>query len=117
MRRPPIPSDADRLRLLAQECRDVAGTMQRVDLREQVLTIAKSYEDLARRAEKRSPLPIIFHTSTLPRKLSDAHLLICPTCKREMLLFGVEPDGPKRDVYTFECDKCGHVEVRGVPIR
>ena len=34
-----------------------------------------------------------------------------------MLLFGIEPDGPKRDLYAFECDKCDRLEVRGVPIR
>ena len=44
-------------------------------------------------------------------------LLLCPKCNGEMLLFGIEPEGPKRDLYTFECEKCGHLEVRGVPIR
>jgi uncharacterized protein with PIN domain len=37
----------------------------------------------------------------------------CPKCNREMRLFGVEPLGPTRELYTFECDKCGHLEVRG----
>ena len=44
-------------------------------------------------------------------------LLLCPNCNGEMLLFGIEAEGPKRDLYTFECDKCGCVEARDVPIR
>jgi hypothetical protein len=55
----------------------------------------------------------------VPPKPKDAapSLLLCSNCNDEMLLFGVEPDGPKRDTYTFECDKCDRIEVRGVPIR
>jgi hypothetical protein len=51
-----------------------------------------------------------------PKDMAPA-LLLCPNCNDEMLLFGVEPDGPKRDTYTFECDNCDRLEVRGVPIR
>jgi hypothetical protein len=40
----------------------------------------------------------------------------CPKCDREMRLFGVEPMNPTRELYTFECDECGHLEVRGVRI-
>src|SRR5262249_22969044 len=42
-------------------------------------------------------------------------LMICPKCSRgEMTLFGIEPENDTRDLYTFECDKCGTLEVRGV---
>jgi hypothetical protein len=44
-------------------------------------------------------------------------LLLCPTCSREMRLFGIEPEGEKRDLYTFECEHCDRVEVRGVRIK
>jgi len=43
-------------------------------------------------------------------------LMRCTTCDREMRLFGIEPLTPTRDLYTFECDQCGHIEVRGVRI-
>ncbi len=41
-------------------------------------------------------------------------LMLCPDCKREMRLFGIEPESDVRDVYTFECNDCGRLEVRGV---
>jgi hypothetical protein len=41
-------------------------------------------------------------------------LVVCPKCKREMRLFGIEPESPTRDLYVFECEKCGTLEVRGV---
>ena len=41
-------------------------------------------------------------------------LLRCPQCRVEMRLFGVEALSPERDLYTFECPKCGSLEVRGV---
>jgi hypothetical protein len=44
-------------------------------------------------------------------------LILCPDCKVEMRLFGVEPETDIRDLYTFECDKCGRLEVRGVVAR
>lgn len=43
-------------------------------------------------------------------------LMRCPKCDREMRLFGVEPFGAVRELYTFECDRCGLLEVRGVRI-
>jgi hypothetical protein len=53
-----------------------------------------------------------------PSKQSAIKSLIrCPKCKREMLLFGIEPESATRDLYTFECDKCGALEVRGVRVR
>jgi hypothetical protein len=43
-------------------------------------------------------------------------LLRCPKCNREMRLLGIEPLNPTRELYTFECDQCGQLEVRGVRI-
>jgi len=45
-----------------------------------------------------------------------ASLMRCPKCDREMRLFGIEPLGTARELYTFECDHCGRLEVRGVRI-
>jgi hypothetical protein len=44
-------------------------------------------------------------------------LLICPKCKLEMRLVGTESETTKRDLYTFECVKCGRLDVRGVRVR
>ncbi len=41
-------------------------------------------------------------------------LILCPNCKIEMRLFGIEPEGDVRDIYTFECHRCGRLEVKGV---
>jgi hypothetical protein len=41
-------------------------------------------------------------------------LLLCPNCRLEMRLFGSEQESVKRDLYTFECVRCSHLEVRGV---
>ena len=41
-------------------------------------------------------------------------LLSCQKCGREMRILGIEPEGPKRDIYTFECESCDALEVRGV---
>jgi uncharacterized protein with PIN domain len=43
-------------------------------------------------------------------------LVRCPKCNREMRLFGIEPLNPERELFTFECDRCGRLEVRGVRI-
>ena len=43
-----------------------------------------------------------------------AALILCPRCKLEMRLFGIEPESKIRDVFTFECCTCGQLEVRGV---
>jgi len=48
---------------------------------------------------------------------SVAALIICPRCQREMVLFGIETETDKRDLYTFQCENCDHLEVRGVRIR
>jgi hypothetical protein len=45
-------------------------------------------------------------------------LMSCPNCKRgEMCLRGIEAESTIRDLFTFECDKCGALEVRGVRVR
>ncbi len=44
-------------------------------------------------------------------------LLLCTHCNVEMCLFGIEAEGAKRDLYTFECIGCGALEVRGVQVR
>jgi len=44
-------------------------------------------------------------------------LILCPDCKVEMRLIGIEPETDIRDLFTFECDKCGRLEVRGVVAR
>lgn len=41
-------------------------------------------------------------------------LILCPDCKVEMRLFGMETESEIRDLYTFECTSCGRLEVRGV---
>jgi hypothetical protein len=40
-------------------------------------------------------------------------LLRCPLCGGEMRLRKVEPESEKRDLYTFECERCDRTEVRG----
>jgi hypothetical protein len=44
-------------------------------------------------------------------------LLLCPQCKMEMCLLGIEAETDNRDLYTFECSGCGGLEVRGVQVR
>ena len=34
-----------------------------------------------------------------------------------MRLLGIEPETDIRDLFTFQCDKCGGLEVRGVVAR
>jgi predicted nucleic acid-binding Zn ribbon protein len=43
-------------------------------------------------------------------------LMICPKCGQEIRSFGTEAESPKRDLFTFECDKCEIVEVRGARV-
>jgi hypothetical protein len=45
-------------------------------------------------------------------------LMTCQKCNRgEMFLRGIEAETEIRDLYTFECDKCGAIEVRGVRVK
>jgi hypothetical protein len=44
-------------------------------------------------------------------------LLLCPKCKVEMGLLGIEAESDARDLYTLECSACGGLEVRGVRVR
>jgi hypothetical protein len=39
----------------------------------------------------------------------------CPKCNQDMRLFGIEPGSDSRDLFTFECTDCGHLEVTGIP--
>ena len=48
---------------------------------------------------------------------SIAALLACPNCSREMVHLGTESESDKRDLYTFECDDCGLLEVKGVRVK
>jgi hypothetical protein len=41
-------------------------------------------------------------------------LILCPGCGVEMRLFGIESESPVRDLYSFECIRCGRIEARGV---
>ena len=41
-------------------------------------------------------------------------LILCPDCKLEMRLFGIEAESEIRDAFTFECISCGRIEARGV---
>ena len=43
-------------------------------------------------------------------------LIVCPHCKLELFLVGIEMERPGRDVFTFECLKCHRVEARGVAV-
>jgi hypothetical protein len=59
------------------------------------------------------PFPKIDIPSEEPTKA----LLLCPNCNVEMSLFGIETESDVRDLYTFECNACGGLEVRGVRVR
>jgi predicted RNA-binding Zn-ribbon protein involved in translation (DUF1610 family) len=50
--------------------------------------------------------------------VTDGHasLIVCPKCGREMRLMGIEPESPNRDLFTFECEKCEHIEARVVRV-
>jgi hypothetical protein len=41
-------------------------------------------------------------------------LILCPDCNLEMRLFGVESESAIRDLYSFDCTRCGRIEARGV---
>jgi hypothetical protein len=43
-----------------------------------------------------------------------ASLMLCPYCRVEMRLLGIEPESAIRDLFTFECTTCHKLEVRGV---
>ena len=44
-------------------------------------------------------------------------LMLCQHCNLEMTLLGIESESIKRDLYTFECEKCARLEVRGIRIK
>lgn len=41
-------------------------------------------------------------------------LILCPSCRSEMRLFGIESHSSTHDLLTFECASCGDVEARSV---
>ncbi len=41
-------------------------------------------------------------------------LILCPRCRAEMRLLGIEAQSETRDFYTFECSRCRRFEVRSV---
>jgi hypothetical protein len=49
-----------------------------------------------------------------PSQTETKPLILCPDCKVEMCLFGIEHERIGRDLFTFECRKCDRIEVRGV---
>jgi len=51
------------------------------------------------------------------RQIPVKSLLECPKCKLELRLFGIESESVERDLYTFECTKCGGLEVRGIQVK
>jgi hypothetical protein len=44
-------------------------------------------------------------------------ILLCPKCKGEMYLLDVVSQKPGRDLLTFQCSKCGHLETRAIDTR
>jgi hypothetical protein len=36
----------------------------------------------------------------------------CSKCETGMRLFGIEPDGPRYELHSFECPKCHHIEAK-----
>ena len=55
-----------------------------------------------------------FPKTDMPSEELIKALLLCPKCKLEMRLFGIEAESEVRDLYTFECSECRSLEVRGV---
>jgi hypothetical protein len=53
---------------------------------------------------------------TFPR-IPAKPLLLCSFCNLALRLLGIEPESEQRDLFTFECIKCGRQEVRGVRLR
>ena len=58
-----------------------------------------------------------FAKSETMSKAPIAPLLLCADCNLEMRLFGIESESQNRDLYTFECTRCGALEVRGLQVR
>jgi hypothetical protein len=58
-----------------------------------------------------------FKKTDTPSEQPIKALLLCPKCKVEMGLLGIEAESDARDLYTFECSACGGLEVRGVRVR
>lgn len=41
----------------------------------------------------------------------------CPTCWHPMKLTRIEPDLPGKDLRTFECAECQHIDTRVIAFR
>ena len=48
-------------------------------------------------------------------KASLLELVLCPACHHDMRVLGIESDGDNKDLLTFECTDCGHLEAMGAP--
>ena len=57
-----------------------------------------------------------FPKTDIPSEEPIKALLLCPNCNVEKCLFGIEAEGPARELYTFECSACDLLEVRGVRV-
>ena len=57
-----------------------------------------------------------FPKTDMPSEEPIKALLLCPYCKVEMWLFGIEAESDIHDLYTFECSACDLLEVRGVRV-
>ena len=57
-----------------------------------------------------------FPKTDMPSEELIKALLLCLNCNVEMCLFGIEAESAARELYTFECNTCGGLEVRGVRV-
>jgi hypothetical protein len=58
--------------------------------------------------------PMVFVKADMVSNAPIEHLLLCPLCKIEMRLFGIEAESKKSDLYTFECVTCGGLQVKSI---
>jgi hypothetical protein len=77
--------------------------------------MAKAWRHLASSYEFIESLERFLLDGHVAKKALPARPPECPKCSRDMRLFGIEPDGDTRDLFTFECTDCGHLEVTGAP--
>jgi hypothetical protein len=77
--------------------------------------MAKAWRHLARSYEFIESLERFLLDGYAAKNALPAQLPQCPKCHHDMRLLGIEPDGDTRELFTFECTNCGHLEVMGVP--
>jgi hypothetical protein len=58
-----------------------------------------------------------FPKTDMPSEEPIKALLLCPNCNVEMRLYGIEAESDMRDLFTFECNACDLLEVRGVRVK